>query len=121
MSAELIDWQLALTTARRLVPPGPRIDAAEAAAVVAELRRLSIEAEGHVASFTGMVAPPQAPPVAVVDRIGWVSSNVAGFRVALAPVLEKLTADRPAAAFAVPPQLLAGGSPACRWGCCCPF
>jgi coenzyme F420 biosynthesis associated uncharacterized protein len=95
----MVDWQLAVATARRLVSPGPRVDPPEAAAVVAELRRLSVEAEDHVARFTGMVAPPHAPPVAVVDRISWVTSNVAGFKVALAPVLDKLTADRPAAAF----------------------
>jgi coenzyme F420 biosynthesis associated uncharacterized protein len=102
MSAEMVDWDLAVATARRLVSPGPQVSAADAAAVVAELRQLSIEADGHVRRFTGLAAPPDAPPVAVVDRNGWVTSNVQGFRVALSPVIDKLRGDRPAAAFRGP-------------------
>ncbi|MGW2846636.1 zinc-dependent metalloprotease, partial [Streptomyces sp. NPDC001274] len=37
--AEMVDWNLAVATATRLVRPGPEISREEARAVVAELRR----------------------------------------------------------------------------------
>ena len=42
---ELVDWDLAVATGRRLVRPGPQLTRAEADEVVADLRRLAVEAE----------------------------------------------------------------------------
>ena len=89
-----IDWDVAVATARTLMRPGPRIGPDEAHAVVAELRGMVPEAERHVAEFTGLTLPDVDVPVAVVDRIGWVQANVDGFRVALEPLVEKLTEKR---------------------------
>ncbi|MGW6687504.1 zinc-dependent metalloprotease [Streptomyces sp. NPDC054961] len=103
--AEMVDWNLAVATATRLVRPGPEISRDEARAVVAELRRHAKTSERHVRAFTRMmpqgVTPPDTP-VLVVDRAGWVKANVAGFRELLAPLLGKMQdrrADAPGAAF----------------------
>ncbi|WP_371517550.1 zinc-dependent metalloprotease [Kitasatospora sp. NBC_01300] len=96
--AGMVDWNLAVATATRLVRPGPEVSRAEAAAVVAELRRHALEAEEHVRAFTGMrsssLTAAAATPVLVVDRPGWVRANVAGFRTVVQPLVEKLQARR---------------------------
>ncbi len=94
----MVDWNLAVATATRLVRPGPEVTRAQAAEVVAELRRHALEAEEHVREFTGMrstsLAAAAATPVLVVDRPGWVRANVAGFRTIVQPLVEKLQARR---------------------------
>ncbi|WBP87523.1 zinc-dependent metalloprotease [Kitasatospora cathayae] len=96
--ADMVDWNLAVATATRLVRPGPEVSRAEAAAVVAELRRHALEAEEHVRAFTGMrsssLTAATSTPVLVVDRPGWVRANVAGFRTVVQPLVEKLQARR---------------------------
>jgi coenzyme F420 biosynthesis associated uncharacterized protein len=94
VTQELIDWDLAVATATRLVPTGPRVTREEAHQVVRELRVLADEAEGHVRSFTGLGTAMDHHPVAVVDRVGWVRSNIGGFRVLLAPLLQQLVQRR---------------------------
>lgn len=89
----MVDWNLAVATATRLVRPGPDISREEARKVVAELRRHAKSAEEHVRSFTRMIpegTEPEDTPVLVVDRAGWIRANVAGFRELLRPLLEKM-------------------------------
>ncbi|MCX4527281.1 MULTISPECIES: zinc-dependent metalloprotease [unclassified Streptomyces] len=91
--AEMVDWNLAVATATRLVRPGPEVSRDEARAVVAELRRHAKTSERHVREYTRMVpenAAVQDTPVLVVDRAGWVKANVAGFRELLGPLLGKM-------------------------------
>ncbi|MFJ8166046.1 zinc-dependent metalloprotease [Streptomyces sp. NPDC096136] len=98
--AEMVDWNLAVATATRLVRPGPEVSRDEARAVVAELRRHARTSEEHVRAFTRMTAgagPLPDTPVLVVDRAGWVRANVAGFRELLGPLLTKMQ-DRRAGA-----------------------
>lgn len=94
----MVDWNLAVATATRLVRPGPEVSREEAAAVVAELRRHALEAEEHVRAYTGMhsssLSRAAATPVLVVDRPGWIRANVAGFRTVVQPLVEKLQARR---------------------------
>jgi coenzyme F420 biosynthesis associated uncharacterized protein len=95
--AEMVDWNLAVATATRLVRPGPEVSRDEARAVVAELRRHAKSSEEHVRSFTRMVpegAGVRDTPVLVVDRPSWVKANVAGFREVLKPLLEKMQERR---------------------------
>ncbi|TLQ44493.1 zinc-dependent metalloprotease [Streptomyces marianii] len=95
--AEMVDWNLAVATAIRLVRPGPDITREEARAVVAELRRHAKASEEHVRAFTRMIPDghePEDTPVLVVDRPGWVRANVAGFRELLKPLLDKMQERR---------------------------
>lgn len=94
----MVDWNLAVATATRLVRPGPEISREEAREVVAELRRHAKAAEEHVRSFTRMIpegTEPEDTPVLVVDRAGWIKANVAGFRELLRPLLGKMQDRRP--------------------------
>ncbi|GGS21423.1 hypothetical protein GCM10010284_63130 [Streptomyces rubiginosohelvolus] len=93
----MVDWNLAVATATRLVRPGPDISREEARAVVAELRRHAKASEEHVRLFTRMIpegTEPEDTPVLVVDRPGWIRANVAGFRELLQPLLAKMESRR---------------------------
>ncbi|WP_413115783.1 zinc-dependent metalloprotease [Streptomyces sp. CY1] len=90
---EMVDWNLAVATATRLVRPGPEVSREEARAVVAELRRHAKSSEEHVRAFTRMAVsggPASDTPVLVVDRAGWIKANAAGFRQILKPLLGKM-------------------------------
>ncbi|MFI9151163.1 zinc-dependent metalloprotease [Streptomyces sp. NPDC053367] len=94
-SAGMIDWNLAVATATRLVRPGPEISRDEARAVVAELRRHAKASEEHVRGFTRLGTDGlDDTPVLVVDRPGWVKANVAGFREILKPLLDRMQERR---------------------------
>ncbi len=87
----MVDWNLAVATATRLVRPGPEVTRDEARAIVAELRRHAEVSEEHVRDFTRMASDASGDtPVLVVDRPGWVRANVAGFRELLKPLLDKM-------------------------------
>ncbi|MEU8622423.1 zinc-dependent metalloprotease [Streptomyces sp. NPDC048623] len=93
----MVDWNLAVATATRLVRPGPEVSRDEAREVVAELRRHAQAAEAHVRGYTRMIPEghtPEDTPVLVVDRAGWIKANVAGFRELLSPLLGKMKERR---------------------------
>lgn len=91
----MVDWNLAVATATRLVRPGPEISRDEARAVVAELRRHAKASEEHVRGFTRLgTEEGHDTPVLVVDRPGWIRANVAGFREILRPLLDKMQERR---------------------------
>ncbi|HET6633942.1 MAG TPA: zinc-dependent metalloprotease [Streptomyces sp.] len=104
---EMVDWNLAVSTASRFMRPGPEASRDEARAVVAELRRHAKASEEHVRGYTLLAraqsaaddggTPTSTPPVLVVDRKNWVRANVAGFRELLSPLLDKMSARRSAA------------------------
>ncbi|MFF7753900.1 zinc-dependent metalloprotease [Streptomyces sp. NPDC007971] len=94
-SSGMVDWNLAVATATRLVRPGPDVSRDEARTVVAELRRHAKASEEHVRGFTRMgTEDAHDTPVLVVDRPGWVRANVAGFREILKPLLDKMQERR---------------------------
>ncbi|MFF0790667.1 zinc-dependent metalloprotease [Streptomyces spiralis] len=94
-SPGMVDWNLAVATATRLVRPGPEVSRDEARAIVAELRRHAKASEEHVRGFTRLgTDETHDTPVLVVDRPGWVRANVAGFRELLKPLLDKMQARR---------------------------
>ena len=91
----MVDWNLAVATATRLMRPGPDVSRDEARAVVAELRRHAKSSEEHVRGFTRLgTEETHDTPVLVVDRPGWVRANVAGFRELLKPLLDKMQERR---------------------------
>jgi len=91
---QLVDWDLALATARTLGKGGPAITLTEAAEVVAELRRLTDDAAGHVMEFTGMRPTLGHHSVRVVDRGDWAAVNVDGLRTVITPLATRLTHGR---------------------------
>ncbi|MFD3662021.1 zinc-dependent metalloprotease [Streptomyces sp. NPDC058659] len=95
----MVDWNLAVATATRLVRPGPEVSRDEAREVVAELRKHAKVSEEHVRAYTRMLpegADVHDTPVLVVDRTGWIKANVAGFRELLTPLLGKMQERRSA-------------------------
>jgi coenzyme F420 biosynthesis associated uncharacterized protein len=91
----MVDWELAVSTARRLIRPGPEVTRSEADAAVAQLRALAEVATGHVERITRMVAPAPGSPPRVVDRQAWVTANAEGLQNLLTPLVAKLTDRRP--------------------------
>ena len=73
---EVVDWNLARSTARQFAPSGPGVSAEEARSAVAELRALSRFAVDPVRERTGLDAG-DSPDAAVIDRGAWIDSNVA--------------------------------------------
>lgn len=102
----LINWEVATTAARRLVPPGPRLSRRAAAKEVADLRQAAKDSVGHVYEITGLEAArglgEATSDVLVIDRPGWSEANATSFRELLSPAL--------AAAAEKKPDLLREGS-----------
>lgn len=90
---EVVDWDLARSTGRLLARGGPSLTADEARSAVADLRALARYAEGPVRERTGLDAGA-APEAVVVDRSAWIDSNIDGFRVVLAPLLERIATEQ---------------------------
>ncbi|WP_106535612.1 zinc-dependent metalloprotease [Haloactinopolyspora alba] len=90
----MVDWDLAVATARRLAGRGPAVDGAEARTVVTDLRRVADEAEAHVHSFTGLDGSAVSAPVVVVDRGNWARANAQSMRTMIAPLENKLRGER---------------------------
>ena len=91
----MIDWDLAVRIGSRLAGEGPQVEREEADAVVDELRADANRSTGLVRDFTGLVAAEHDAPVLVVDRAGWVQANADGFRVAISPMVDKLSSKKP--------------------------
>jgi len=89
-NAQMIDWELAISTGVRFARQGPNVSLADARAVVAELRALTAVVQDPVRGVTGLTSQGAVGPVAVVDRPGWIRANVGGFRVVLEPLADRL-------------------------------
>src|ERR1700677_1583537 len=91
-SAQMIDWDIAISTGPRWARPGPQVSLAEARRTVAELRDLAGAVQQPVYQVTGMSATHDGSlgGLAVVSRPGWIRANVDGFRVVLEPLVEQL-------------------------------
>src|SRR4051812_11242774 len=87
---DMVDWDLAVATAKRLMKPGPDISRDEARQAVHELRKLAAQAEPHVREYTQLYAESATAPVLVVDRGGWVQANADGFKQVLRPLIAKM-------------------------------
>lgn len=109
--SDLVDWDLAVATARRLIPPGPSLRRPEAGAVVVQLRELADEAAAHVIEHTGLRPQPSSRTgTCVVDRPTWAANNVTGLRLTLAPLLAQLAGRRSGRAGRDQPPALVGAA-----------
>ena len=91
---EMVDWDLAVSTAKRFVRPGPEVSEGEARGVVSELRAGAQRSEGLVRTYTGLHAETATAPIMVVDRPGWVQANADGFRTVMKPLVAKIIDQR---------------------------
>lgn len=87
---DMVDWGLAVATARRVAGSGPPLSAEESEQTVSQLREHAGAAEEFVAAHTGLQAPAGRSPVVVVDRGGWAQANADAFQVLLTPVMGRL-------------------------------
>lgn len=92
----MVDWDVAVSTANRLLRPGPEVSRSEAGAAVRSLLELAGVADGHVRNLTHLEPVGALTPVRIVDRPGWVATNAAGFDRLMGPLIERVTAKRPA-------------------------
>ncbi|MCA0435936.1 MAG: zinc-dependent metalloprotease [Austwickia sp.] len=90
----MVDWSLAARGVKAVTPPGPKIGADEAHAVVAELREASQRAYQPVADTSGLHTATGPEPALVVDRPTWAQINITSFAALLDPIVAKL-AHRP--------------------------
>ncbi|CAN5311491.1 zinc-dependent metalloprotease [soil metagenome] len=86
----MIDWDFAERTGHKLVRSGPEASAAEIAEAVAELREGAARSEQPVREFSDLHATSATAPVLVVDRAGWISANLEGFRTVMEPITAKM-------------------------------
>lgn len=96
----MVDWDLAVRLGTKLAGEGPTIGRDEADQAVGELRDDANRSTGLVRDFTGLVAASHQAPVLVVDRPGWLQANADGFKVAIAPMIDKLSGEKPPGAVA---------------------
>jgi coenzyme F420 biosynthesis associated uncharacterized protein len=97
MSTTVVDWNVAVSTARKLVKPGPEISMEGALSAVAELRDAAQRAEAYVQDVTGLTVPSATAPVLVVDRPGWIQANADAFKTIMEPLAVKAAARLQAA------------------------
>jgi coenzyme F420 biosynthesis associated uncharacterized protein len=91
----MVDWDLAVSTATRLISPGPEVSRSEADAAVRSLREQVEIAAEHVERITGLHAEGPVPVTRVVDRPGWVRVNADGMARLLTPLVRTLEERRP--------------------------
>lgn len=87
---EAIDWAAAVRVGQRLAPRGPRVTAAEAHRVVADLRTYARQAESRVREATGLGLDLPLADAEVVDRRGWIAAAVAGMAELSKPLTDAL-------------------------------
>lgn len=95
----LVDWDTASAVGRRLVPPGPAVDAAEAIDAVESLTAAAAASVAPVRAATGLVADPALNRTVVVDRADWIDSNVTGMRVMTRSLAERVDQERDPSSF----------------------
>jgi coenzyme F420 biosynthesis associated uncharacterized protein len=88
VSVQLVDWQLAVATGTRLVPPGPKVSLSDAVATVEDLRTRAAVADRHVAEITGLDTATGSATTVVVDRPDWIRANVESFKAVAEPLLD---------------------------------
>ncbi|MBG6179085.1 zinc-dependent metalloprotease [Arthrobacter sp. CAN_A1] len=94
--AQLINWDLAASSAAKLTSAGPQVSASEIAAVVADLRAAADASIGYVHQITGLDAARDLrdSDLLIVDRASWAKANTQSFQAMMAPALEHLARTR---------------------------
>lgn len=100
---QIFNQNVAATTGRNLVPPGPRVPASDAIVEAEGLRAAAYSAAGHVAALSKLPAISHWETtkvvddvdVLVVDRPGWIAANTESLHVMLGPAFSQLRDTQP--------------------------
>ena len=100
---QIFNQNVAASTGRNLVPPGPRVPATDAIVEAEGLRASAFTAAEHVAKLSQLstVQHWDATTIAddvdilVVDRPGWISGNAESLQVMLDPAFRQLEQQNP--------------------------
>ncbi len=95
----LINWELAASSAARLTPAGPVLTPAEVRATVTNLRELADRSVAHVHQISRLDAARDLrdSELLIVDRASWAKASTQSFRVLMEPAVEQLAVSRPQA------------------------
>lgn len=96
---QLVNWDLAASTAASLTPAGPTMKPAEIARAVQNMRELADASVGHVHNISRLDAARDLrdSELLIVDRASWAKANSQSFRTLLEPALDQLAESRPEA------------------------
>ena len=94
---QLVNWDIAASTAASLTPAGPTMKPAEIARAVQNMRELADASVGHVHAISRLDAARDLrdSELLVVDRASWAKANSQSFRTLMDPALDQLAASRP--------------------------
>jgi coenzyme F420 biosynthesis associated uncharacterized protein len=86
-----VDWATARRIAKLVAGHDPLSNSYLAASLQTDFEELTVTAEGLVASYTGL-RPAAGVSARVLDRRGWVDSNLASMRTLLDPLMQRFGA-----------------------------
>ncbi|MHA7218799.1 zinc-dependent metalloprotease [Arthrobacter sp. MDT1-48-3] len=94
---QLVNWDVAASTAASLTPAGPTMAPADIARAVQNMRELADASVGHVHAISRLDAARDLrdSELLVVDRATWSRANSQSFRTLMEPALDQLAASRP--------------------------
>ncbi len=94
---QLVNWDIAASTAASLTPAGPTMTPAEIARAVQNMRELADASVGHVHAISRLDAARDLrdSELLIVDRASWSKANSQSFRTLMEPALDQLAASRP--------------------------
>ncbi|MFC3300913.1 hydrolase [Arthrobacter agilis] len=94
---QLVNWDIAASTAASLTPAGPTMTPAEIARAVQNMRELADASVGHVHAISRLDAARDLrdSELLIVDRASWSKANAQSFRTLMEPALDQLAATRP--------------------------
>lgn len=94
---QLVNWDIAASTAASLTPAGPTMTPADIARAVQNMRELADVSVGHVHAISRLDAARDLrdSELLIVDRASWSKANSQSFRTLMEPALDQLAASRP--------------------------
>ncbi|WP_422390985.1 zinc-dependent metalloprotease [Arthrobacter sp. N1] len=94
---QLVNWDIAASTAASLTPAGPTMNPADIARAVQNMRELADASVSHVHAISRLDAARDLrdSELLIVDRASWAKANAQSFRTLMDPALDQLAATRP--------------------------
>ena len=107
---QLVNWDIAASTAASLTPAGPTMKPQDIARAVQNMRTLADASVSHVHTISRLDAARDLrdSELLIVDRASWARANSQSFRTLMQPALEQLAEARPEALKSA--SLALGGS-----------